>query len=98
MAPEVFHGERYGIQADIYSLGLVMYKILNKGRDPFVDVTKQMIYYRDKEEALQRRMSGEALPLPADASEKLGKIIIKACDYNPIHRYKMQKNFGRHLR
>ena len=97
MAPEVFHGERYGIQADIYSLGLVMYKILNKGRDPFVDVTKQMIYYRDKEEALQRRMSGEALPLPADASEKLGKIIIKACDYNPIHRYKNAEEFRKAL-
>lgn len=97
MAPEVFHGERYGAQADIYSLGLVMYKILNKGRDPFVDVTKQMIYYRDKEEALQRRMSGEALPLPADASEKLGKIIIKACDYNPIHRYKNAEEFRKAL-
>lgn len=97
MAPEVFHGERYGAQADIYSLGLVMYKILNKGRDPFVDVTKQMIYYRDKEEALQRRMSGEALPLPADASEKLGKIIIKACDYNPIHRYKNAEEFRKEL-
>lgn len=97
MAPEVFHGERYGAQADIYSLGLVMYKILNKGRDPFVDVTKQMIYYRDKEEALQKRMSGEALPLPADASEKLGKIIIKACDYNPIHRYKNAEEFRKAL-
>lgn len=97
MALEVFHGERYGAQADIYSLGLVMYKILNKGRDPFVDVTKQMIYYRDKEEALQRRMSGEALPLPADASEKLGKIIIKACDYNPIHRYKNAEEFRKAL-
>ena len=49
MAPEVYHGEHYGMQADVYSLGLVIYKILNKGRDPFVDVTKQMIYYRDKE-------------------------------------------------
>ena len=97
MAPEVFHGERYGAQADIYSLGLVMYKILNKGRDPFVDVTKQMIYYRDKEEALQRRMSGEALSLPMDASEKLGKIIIKACDYNPIHRYKNAEEFRKAL-
>ena len=62
-----------------------------------MDVTKQMIYYRDKEEALQRRMSGEALPLPADASEKLGKIIIKACDYNPIHRYKNAEEFRKAL-
>ena len=97
MAPEVFHGERYGAPADIYSLGLVMYKILNKGRDPFVDVAKQMIYYRDKEDALQKRMSGEILPLPVDASEKLGKIIIKACDYNPIHRYKNAEEFRKAL-
>lgn len=97
MAPEVYHGEHYGMQADIYSLGLVMYKILNKGRDPFVDVTKQMIYYRDKEDAFQKRMSGETLPLPVDASEKLGKIIIKACDYNPIHRYKNAEEFRKAL-
>lgn len=98
MAPEVYHGEHYGMQADVYSLGLVIYKILNKGRDPFVDVTKQMIYYRDKEDAFQKRMSGETLPLPVEASEKLGKIIIKACDYNPIHRYKNAEEFRKALK
>ena len=31
MAPEVFRGERYGSRVDIYSLGLVMYRLLFTG-------------------------------------------------------------------
>ena len=35
MAPEVYKGEKYGATCDIYSLGLVMYRLLNKNRLPF---------------------------------------------------------------
>ena len=42
MAPEVYHGQKYGAEADIYSLGMVLYRLLNKGRDPFVDTEKKM--------------------------------------------------------
>ena len=36
MAPEVYKGEKYGATCDIYSLGLVMYRLLNGGRLPFL--------------------------------------------------------------
>lgn len=36
MAPEVYKGERYGEKADIYSLGLVLYRLLNNSRMPFM--------------------------------------------------------------
>ena len=87
MAPEVYHGEKYGVKADQYSLGIVLYRLLNRNRDPFVDPAVDMVYYKDREEALRRRMSGEQLPPPAEASEQLAAVIGKACAFSPDDRY-----------
>ena len=87
MAPEVYQGKRYGEQADIYSLGIVMYRLMNRNRDPFVDPEKQVIYYRDKEEALRQRMEGKALPDPLNASPAFAAVIQKACQFRPELRY-----------
>ena len=76
MAPEIYHGEKYGVKTDQYSLGIVLYRLMNRNRDPFVDPASRMVYYKDREDALRRRMSGEQLPLPADASEKLASVIL----------------------
>lgn len=87
MAPEIYHGEKYGVKTDQYSLGIVLYRLMNRNRDPFVDPASRMVYYKDREDALRRRMSGEQLPLPADASEKLASVILRACAYSPEARY-----------
>ena len=42
---------------------------------------------RDKEEALARRLRGEALPLPKEAPLPLGQIILKACQAEKEARY-----------
>lgn len=93
MAPEMYRGDSYDRRADIYSLGIVMYKILNHNRLPFLNLEKQFITYRDKENALTRRMSGETLPKPADAGEALGRIICKACACAPEERYQSPQEF-----
>ncbi|MBD8973630.1 MAG: serine/threonine protein kinase, partial [Clostridiales bacterium] len=36
MAPEVYRGEQYDATVDIYSLGLVLYKLMNNNRFPFL--------------------------------------------------------------
>jgi serine/threonine protein kinase len=36
MPPEIFSGKKYTKNADIYSLGIVLYKLLNHGRIPFL--------------------------------------------------------------
>lgn len=36
MAPEVYRGGAYGFDVDIYSLGIVMYRLLNNNRIPFL--------------------------------------------------------------
>ncbi|MBQ0000607.1 MAG: serine/threonine protein kinase [Clostridiales bacterium] len=87
MAPEMYRGEQYDHRADIYSLGIVLYKLRNKNRLPFINLNKQLITYRDKENALTRRMSGEKLSLPVEAREEFGEIIVKACAYDLSERY-----------
>ena len=83
MAPEVYNGEHYGAGADIYSLGMVLYWLLNDRRGPFVQVNST----REKEEAQRRRMMGETLPAPAHGSPELKRIVLKACAYDPKERY-----------
>ena len=83
MAPEVYRGEKYNSAVDIYSLGIVLYKLLNNSRMPFMPPYPEKIKYRDSEEALDRRISGEALPLPVNGGDALGRIVVKACAYKP---------------
>ena len=87
MAPEMYRGDPYDSSVDIYSLGIVLYKLMNRNRLPFMDLGKQLITYRDKENAISRRMNGELLPRPADASPELAEIILRACAYDVRERY-----------
>ena len=87
MAPEVFQGKHYDSRADLYSTGIFLYKLTNRNRDPFIDPEKQIITYQDREQAMSRRIRGEKLPAPADADGKLSKVILKACEFEPINRY-----------
>lgn len=87
MAPEVFFGKKYDNRADIYSLGMVMYKLLNRKREPFVDLQKDFISYQERTTAVERRRSGENLPPPVDASPEMAEIILKACAFNPQDRF-----------
>ncbi len=93
MAPEMYKGENYDHRVDIYSLGIVLYKLRNHNRLPFINLGKQLITYRDKENALTRRMSGEELPVPAEAEGGLGKVICKACAYRREDRYQTAEEF-----
>ena len=98
MAPEIFNGQSYDKRADIYSLGLVLYRLLNRNRDPFTDPDKRMIYMKDREEAMARRISGEKLPEPAEASAKAARVILKACEFKPEKRYQSASEFLQALR
>ena len=93
MAPEMYRGEAYDARVDIYSLGIVLYKLRNHNRLPFISLKKQLITYRDKEEALNRRMEGEKLPVPAEAGEAFAEVILKACAYDRHDRYESAEEF-----
>ena len=87
MAPEVFRGEKYTSNVDIYSLGLVMYQLLNANRLPFYPSYPQLVTAQKREQANARRLSGAILPPPANADGRLAEIVLKACSPNSAERY-----------
>ena len=87
MAPEIYKNEKYGSSVDIYSLGIVMYQLLNRNRAPFLPPYPAKIKHDDTVEAQIRRFSGETLPAPSGADGRFAEIVLKACAYNPKDRY-----------
>ena len=85
-APEVVHMERYGQAADIYSLGITLYWLLNNRKMPFIGADEQQTPML-KDEAMKKRYRGEALPAPKNGSKKLKEIVLKACEYDQANRY-----------
>lgn len=87
MAPEVFRGEKYNSTVDIYSLGMVLYRLTNDNREPFLPGDKQIITYQDKQNALEQRLQGQTIPPPKNASKDFAKVILKACAFKSDRRY-----------
>ena len=88
MAPEVWAGnQKSSYNVDIYSLGLVMYQLLNRNRMPFEPLDREYLTYQEKDEAFRKRLRGEEILPPVDAPEGLGKIIVKACEADRNERY-----------
>ncbi|MFC2438216.1 MAG: serine/threonine-protein kinase, partial [Prevotella melaninogenica] len=85
MAPEVYLGKKYTSNIDIYALGIVLYKLLNKNRLPFMNEEK--LTAGSVERAFQKRNTGEELPKPVESPDTLYEIIKKMCAYNPDERF-----------
>ena len=97
MAPEVYAGREYGFSVDTYSLGLVLYRMLNKNRGPFLPQPPEAITFSSREQALGRRISGEALPRPFYGEGRLGEIVLKACAFDPKDRYSSPQQLRQEL-
>ena len=67
MAPEVWKGGPDSTTAGLYSLGLVLYQLLNGGRLPFWPEAPVPVTGQDRENAFARRMNGESFPVPTRA-------------------------------
>lgn len=69
MAPQNYYTHNPDACLDIYSLALVMYRLLNRGQDPFLPVSGLTPAQWD--DARRRRIGGEPLPRPAHGSDSL---------------------------
>lgn len=80
VAPDQWNGSPYGQLADIYSIGLVLYQLLNENHLPFSEngVTA---------DSVERRLKGESFPEPRHGSKRLKAIVMKACSYKTSERY-----------
>jgi len=87
MAPEVYRGEEYDHTVDIYSLGIVMYRLFNQNKLPFIPLDGGVMRATDKENSIIQRIRGTELPNPVNANQEVARIIKKACAPNPYDRY-----------
>lgn len=94
MAPEVLNAQKGDSRADIYSLGIVMYQLLNNNRLPFLDPNKQFITHSERNKAFTRRtVDGEKLPELPNVSPELNAIIVRATQFKKEDRFKSVNEF-----
>ncbi len=95
MAPETFGwGNKTDYQSDIYSLGIVMYQLLNDGNIPFVSDMRDFI---EVDNAIGRRLDREKILPPKYEDGELWKVLQKACEFEKKDRYQEAREFRKAL-
>ncbi|HWQ58351.1 MAG TPA: hypothetical protein VN540_04955, partial [Clostridia bacterium] len=87
MAPEVYGGKPADAAASVYSLGILMYKLLNNNRYPFLPPAPQEISAQAAERALDLRMRGNMPPWPTGGDKALTSVVMKAIGFDPATRF-----------
>ena len=67
---------------DFYSLGLVIYQLLNKNEIPFIEESDL-----DLGAAVKRRMAGAALPELNGLHSDIDEVMMRCCSYKKQYRY-----------
>ncbi len=97
-APEMVKGSSYSsYNCDTYSLGLLMYWLLNDRRAPFCPLPPYGLSQQQYQTALNRRLSGEPLPPPAHGSEELKALVLRACAPDPNNRFQTAREMEQAL-
>ena len=97
MAPEVANRWHYGAQADIYSLGMVLYWMMNRRTLPFLPFPPAIPTAAQRQDAANRRFAGEDFPPPVNGSRELKAIVMKACAFSTEERYQTVQELRRDL-
>ena len=97
VAPEMYNGKHYDETVDIYSLGIMMYKLLNNGRYPFLPPAPQAFTYAEQDSAFFRRISGEIPPPPVSGDKLLKDAVMIAIDPEPSERFRSAEAFKKAL-
>ena len=90
IAPEIYKHQKYDETVDIYSLGIVLYQLLNNNSMPFTNINSSM---NDIQNAIDKRLNGGRFEPPINGSLELKRIVMKACSYNSADRYQSIDEF-----
>lgn len=86
-APELIKFGEVNYTTDTYSLGLIIYSLLNNNRLPFIPKYTKTIGISDITSAIDKRCNKYVFPDPDNGSEAIKKVIAKACAHSPDARY-----------
>lgn len=92
IAPEVYLGEAYTDTVDLYSLGIVLYRLLNYNRNPFMPEYPKSYDSEDEDKAFELRMKMETPSYPAFAEGDFGDVILKSIS-DKDNRFKSAAEF-----
>ncbi len=101
MAPEVYKEAAYDTTSDIYAIGVLLYKLLNNNRLPFLPEYPNPVSLSDREIAFEKQMRGESIPAPANADAEMARLISKALAHRQSDRFfsplLMKAELGRYM-
>ena len=86
MPPEWVQGKNYDMRSEVYSLGMLLYLLMNEDEMPFIDICQT------EDEAEQMRLTSVEPPLPLYGTETLKKAVRKACSSREV-RYSDVRQF-----
>ena len=87
MAPELIKTGKINCTSDTYSLGLILYTLVNRGRLPFSEMYPQQVTLNGLNRSVENRVNALPLPKPKFANDALFAVISKACAFKPQDRY-----------
>jgi serine/threonine-protein kinase len=91
VAPEIWVGDKYSVQSDIYALGISLYEI-STGRVPFNHSRTSSLALAHIKEPLI-----DPCELDKDIPVSLSKVIKKALEKDPSQRFKSASEFAKEL-
>lgn len=87
IAPEIWKNngtEAYSTSADIYSLGIVLYMLMNNNYLPLIDENSSVA---ETQKAIMDRILGANFLEPKNGCDEFKRVIMKACSYERTNRY-----------
>ena len=97
MAPEIFNGKSYNKSVDVYSLGIVLYQLLNDNKLPFQEDYFSALSWKERNSIMRKRFADRAIKSPFHAESGLDKIILKAIAFAPRERFSDAKTLKKSL-